>query len=145
MIVDENSNPFELGCASEVFGLDRPEMGRTLYDFRLCSPDPSTRMRDGFFTLTGVADLDAADDADTLIVPNRPDVEVPRAAKCWLPSDAHTTRCAAGRLLQRRVHPRRGRSARRPPSHRALAVGGRLPGPLPRPSPRVGRAVRRRR
>ncbi|WP_065961001.1 GlxA family transcriptional regulator [Streptomyces sparsogenes] len=78
VIVDENSNPFELGCATEVFGLRRPEIGRDLYDFRLCSPDPRTLMRDGFFTLTGVAELDAADTADTLIVPNRPDVEVAR-------------------------------------------------------------------
>ncbi|OKJ61805.1 GlxA family transcriptional regulator [Streptomyces sp. CB02261] len=78
MIVDANSNPFELGCATEVFGLRRPEIGRDLYDFKLCSPDPSTLMRDGFFTLTGVADLEAADAADTLIVPNRPDIEVPR-------------------------------------------------------------------
>ncbi|WP_435594367.1 GlxA family transcriptional regulator [Streptomyces panacea] len=78
VIVDENSNPFELGCATEIFGLRRPEIGRDLYDFRLCSPEPSTLMRDGFFTLTGVADLAVADTADTLIVPNRPDVEVPR-------------------------------------------------------------------
>lgn len=78
VIVDDNSNPFELGCASEVFGLDRPELGRRLYDFRLCAPQPSTRMRDGFFTLTGVDGLDAAEEADTLIVPNRPDTEVPR-------------------------------------------------------------------
>lgn len=35
-------------------------------------------MRDGFFTLTEVSDLEAADAADTLTVPNRPDVEVPR-------------------------------------------------------------------
>jgi AraC family transcriptional regulator, transcriptional activator FtrA len=78
VIVDENSNPFELGCATEVFGLRRPEIGRDLYDFRLCSPRPRTVMRDGFFTLTGVRDLSAADTADTLIVPNRPDVEVAR-------------------------------------------------------------------
>ncbi|GAA0388277.1 GlxA family transcriptional regulator [Streptomyces luteireticuli] len=78
VVVDENSNPFELGCASEVFGLRRPELGRDLYDFRLCSPEPRTPMRDGFFTLTGVAGLEAADTADTLIVPNRPDVDVPR-------------------------------------------------------------------
>lgn len=38
VIVDENSNPFELGCASEIFGLTRPEIDRDLYDFRLCSP-----------------------------------------------------------------------------------------------------------
>ncbi|MEU1372067.1 helix-turn-helix domain-containing protein [Streptomyces triculaminicus] len=82
VIVDENSNPFELGCATEIFGLRRPELGRDrdLYDFRLCSADPSTLMRDGFFTLTGIAGLEAADAADTLIVPNRPDVEVPRRA-----------------------------------------------------------------
>ncbi|GAA1270339.1 helix-turn-helix domain-containing protein [Kitasatospora nipponensis] len=78
VIVDENSNPFELGCATEVFGLRRPEIGRDLYDFTLCAPEPGIRMRDGFFTLTGVADLSAADTADTLIVPNRPDTEVPR-------------------------------------------------------------------
>ncbi|QIP73198.1 helix-turn-helix domain-containing protein [Streptomyces sp. VN1] len=78
VIVDENSNPFELGCATEVFGLHRPEISRALYDFRLCSPQPRTLMRDGFFTLTGVAGLEAADAADTLIVPNRPDIEVPR-------------------------------------------------------------------
>ncbi|GGK84045.1 AraC family transcriptional regulator [Planomonospora parontospora subsp. parontospora] len=78
VIVDENSNPFELGCATEIFGLRRPEIGRDLYDFRLCSPEPRTLMRDGFFTLTGVAGLEASDSADTLIVPNRPDVEVPR-------------------------------------------------------------------
>ncbi|MDX6740920.1 GlxA family transcriptional regulator [Actinocorallia sp. A-T 12471] len=78
VVVDENSNPFELGCATEVFGLGRPELGRDLYRFVLCSPEPRTVMRDGFFTLTGVAGLDAAEDADTLIVPNRPDVATPR-------------------------------------------------------------------
>ncbi|MFJ8043716.1 helix-turn-helix domain-containing protein [Kitasatospora sp. NPDC096147] len=78
VIVDENSNPFELGCATEVFGLRRPEIGRELYDFKLCAPEPHTPMRDGFFTLTGVAGLEAADAADTLIVPNRPDTDVPR-------------------------------------------------------------------
>lgn len=78
VVVDANSNPFELGCATEVFGLRRPELGRDLYDFTLCSAEPRTLMRDGFFTLTDVAGLEAADTADTLIVPNRPDTDVPR-------------------------------------------------------------------
>ncbi|WP_432167845.1 GlxA family transcriptional regulator [Streptomyces sp. bgisy031] len=78
VIVDENSNPFELSCAIEVFGLRRPELGGELYDFQLCSPRTRTVMRDGFFTLTDVAGLDAAETADTLIVPNRPDTDVPR-------------------------------------------------------------------
>ncbi|WP_274564031.1 helix-turn-helix domain-containing protein [Streptomyces spiramyceticus] len=79
VIVDENSNPFELSCATEVFGLRRTsELGRELYDFTLCAPEPRTLMRDGLFTLSGVAGLEAADTADTLIVPNRPDTHVPR-------------------------------------------------------------------
>jgi AraC family transcriptional activator FtrA len=78
VIVDENSNPFEMACATEVFGLPRPELGRDLYHFQLCSPDLRTRMRDGVFTLTGVADLEVADSAETLIVPNRPDIDTVR-------------------------------------------------------------------
>lgn len=80
LVVDDNSNPFEVGCATEVFGLERPEIGTKLYDFTMCAPEPRTRMRDGFFTLCGVGDLDAAETADTLIVPNRPDTDVPRRA-----------------------------------------------------------------
>ncbi|MER5574892.1 GlxA family transcriptional regulator [Streptomyces massasporeus] len=79
LLVDENSNPFEMSCAIEIFGLRRPELGRDLYDFRLCAVAPHTRMRDGFFTLTGVAGPEAAEEADTLIVPNRPDTGTPRA------------------------------------------------------------------
>ncbi|MFI2431460.1 GlxA family transcriptional regulator [Streptomyces sp. NPDC018693] len=81
LVVDENSNPFEMSCAIEVFGLRRPELGRELYDFRLCAAESETRMRDGFFTLTGVAGLEAAEEADTLIVPNRPDTDTPRTAR----------------------------------------------------------------
>ncbi len=78
-LVDAGSNPFELACAIEVFGLPRPELGRDLYDFRLCSATRSTRMRAGFFSMTGIAPLGAVDEADTVIVPNRPDIEVPRS------------------------------------------------------------------
>lgn len=78
LIVDENSNPFEMSCAIEVFGLPRPELGRDLYELRLCGVRPATRMRDGLFTLSGVAGLAACEDADTVIVPNRPDTEAPR-------------------------------------------------------------------
>jgi transcriptional regulator GlxA family with amidase domain len=79
LVVDDNSNPFEMSCAIEVFGLRRPELGRELYDFRLCAAGQRTRMRDGFFTLTDVGGLDAIDDADTVIVPNRPDTDTPRS------------------------------------------------------------------
>ncbi|MEG3631006.1 helix-turn-helix domain-containing protein [Streptomyces sp. C6-003] len=80
MIVDEGTNPFEVGCATELFGLPRPELGLAgpLYEVTLCAPDPEVRMNHGFFTLTDVPGLDAADDADTLVVPGRPDNVVPR-------------------------------------------------------------------
>lgn len=77
VIVADGSNPFELGVATELFGLRRPELNRTWYDLRLCSPEPVVRMHHGFFEMTGIDGLDAVADADTVIVPNRPDPEMP--------------------------------------------------------------------
>jgi transcriptional regulator GlxA family with amidase domain len=81
VIVDEGTNPFEVGVATELFGLPRPELGLPgpLYEVTLCTPAPEIRMNHGFFTLTGVPGLDAVDGADTLVVPGRPDNVVPRA------------------------------------------------------------------
>ncbi len=78
-IVTEQSNPFEMGVATELFGLRRPELDRPWYDFTLCAATPSVSMNLGMFTLSGVAGLEAADTADTLIVPARPDTHVPTA------------------------------------------------------------------
>ncbi|CAL9469408.1 HTH-type transcriptional activator RhaS [Streptomyces sp. enrichment culture] len=80
VIVDEGTNPFEVGVATELFGLPRPELGsgEPLYEVTLCTPEPEVRMNHGFFTLTGVPGLEAVDDADTLVVPGRPDNVVPR-------------------------------------------------------------------
>ncbi|KIH99282.1 AraC family transcriptional regulator [Streptomonospora alba] len=73
VIVDEGSNPFELGVITELFGLRRPELERPWYDFALCTARPSVRMHSGMFTLSGAAGLEATEEADTLIAPNRPD------------------------------------------------------------------------
>ncbi|MGW0610504.1 GlxA family transcriptional regulator [Streptomyces sp. NPDC002788] len=80
VIVDEGTNPFEVGVATELFGLPRPELGLPgpLYEVALCAPTPEIRMNHGFFTLTGVRGLDAVAEADTLVVPGRPDNVVPR-------------------------------------------------------------------
>jgi len=75
VLVDEDSNPFELACMTEVLGIDRPEVGGLLYDLRFATTAPQVRMRQGFFTMTGTAGLEALDDADTVIVPNRPDTD----------------------------------------------------------------------
>jgi AraC family transcriptional activator FtrA len=92
VIVDDGSNPFELGVATELFGLRRPELGRPWYDFTLCAARRSVRMHLGMFTMTGVAGLDAVATADTVIVPNRPDPEVPAD-----PAVLDAIRAAAGR------------------------------------------------
>ncbi|MFE0455603.1 GlxA family transcriptional regulator [Streptomyces sp. NPDC058914] len=80
VIVDEGTNPFEVGVATELFGLPRPELGRPvpLYEVVLCTPTHAVRMNHGFFAMTGTAGLDAVDTADTLVVPGRPDNVVPR-------------------------------------------------------------------
>ncbi|WP_369213642.1 GlxA family transcriptional regulator [Streptomyces flavofungini] len=82
VVVDEGTNPFEVGAATEVFGLPRPELGLpgALYEIVLCTPKPGVRMNHGFFTLTGVPGLDAAESADTLVLPGRPDNAAPRGA-----------------------------------------------------------------
>lgn len=76
VIVDEGSNPFELGVATELFGLRRPELNRAWYDFTLCAAAPAVQVHAGLFTMSGLAGLVAVDDADTVIVPNRPDPQV---------------------------------------------------------------------
>jgi AraC family transcriptional regulator, transcriptional activator FtrA len=76
LLVDENSNPFEVGCACEVFGARRVgELGRELYDLRVVAPGGQATARDGLFTFAGAGDLGELDGAHTVIVPNRPDVE----------------------------------------------------------------------
>ncbi|MEV5576466.1 helix-turn-helix domain-containing protein [Spirillospora sp. NPDC052269] len=74
MIVEDGSNPFELGVATELFGLRRPELDVPWYDFTLCADGPVT-MHAGLFTMSDVPGLSAVDRADTVIVPNRPDPE----------------------------------------------------------------------
>lgn len=76
-LVDEGSNPFELGCLTEVLGIERPEVGGFLYDFRMCAHQETVRMRQGFFRMTDIADISALDNAATVIVPNRPDTSTP--------------------------------------------------------------------
>jgi AraC family transcriptional activator FtrA len=78
LLVDDGSNPFEVGCACEIFGARRrAELGFEPYSFRMAAPGGTARMRDGMFRMTDVRDLSAIRRADTLVVPNRPDVSTP--------------------------------------------------------------------
>ena len=71
VLVVENTNPFEMGVATEVFGLDRPELSGVPYQLETCGPGP-IRMRQGFFTLTPSATLESLAEMDTVIVPGHP-------------------------------------------------------------------------
>ncbi|MFF5075837.1 GlxA family transcriptional regulator [Actinoplanes sp. NPDC000266] len=78
LVVDEQSNPFEVGCACEIFGGPlRPEIGFPLYELRVAAPRKATPMRDALFSIGAVGRLDEIERADTVIVPNRPYVETP--------------------------------------------------------------------
>jgi transcriptional regulator GlxA family with amidase domain len=74
VLVADNSNPFEAACAIEVFGGGTAPDAPALYDVRLCSPGRRARMRDDLFTMLTAGSLAALEDADTIVVPNRPDV-----------------------------------------------------------------------
>jgi AraC family transcriptional activator FtrA len=78
LLVDEGSNPFELGCVCEVFGARRrPEIGRELYRLHVVSPRPQVPLRDGLFTAGGTEPLAELERDHTVVVPNRPDVDTP--------------------------------------------------------------------
>ncbi len=71
VLVVADTNPFEMGVATEVFGLDRPELPGRPYHLETCGTG-AVRMRQGFFTLEPSASLEALATMDTVIVPGHP-------------------------------------------------------------------------
>lgn len=72
VLVLNNASPFEIGVATEIFGLHRPEIESYNYRLDTCGP-PSVRMRQGFFTMKPSAPLHALADMHTVIVPGHPE------------------------------------------------------------------------
>jgi len=73
---------FEFALAVEVFGLRRPELGVSWYDFRVCAAEPGRLRAEGGVTLRARHGLRAIEGAGTVVVPGwRPDFEepIPRA------------------------------------------------------------------
>ena len=67
LLVDEGSNPFEMGVATEVFGLRRPELDRPWwYELVVASAAPSVRMHGGLFVLAGTAGPELSNHAGAL-------------------------------------------------------------------------------
>ncbi|MFE0644060.1 GlxA family transcriptional regulator [Streptomyces sp. NPDC058877] len=68
-------SPFELACASEVFGTAPPD-APPRYDFRVCTERPGPLSTGAGYTLLVEAGLSALQEADTVVVPG------------WQPPDA---------------------------------------------------------
>lgn len=69
-------SPFELSCAVEAFGLDRPGLDNP-YDFRVCTENPGVIASHGGLGLYVEHGLEALDDADTVVVTGWPSRERP--------------------------------------------------------------------
>lgn len=81
---------FEFGCAVEVFGLPRPEMGDRWYRFAVASADPSPLRATGGVQVIADGGLDLLAAAGTIVVPGwrSADAAVPDAL-CAALRDAH--------------------------------------------------------
>ncbi len=63
-------NPFELAVATEVFGLERPELGVTWYRFLICAEEARPVRTSVGLSLTTPYSLEQLVEADTVIVPS---------------------------------------------------------------------------
>src|SRR4051794_19306092 len=81
---------FEFGCAVEVFGLPRPEMGEHWYCFAVAAADPGPLRATGGVHITADGGLDLLAQAGTVIIPGwrGADAPVPDAL-CTALREAH--------------------------------------------------------
>ena len=68
-IIYDHVNPFELGVATEVFAVERPELGVSWYRFLLCAAEPRPVHTFAGLVLTAPYLLSDAAEADIVIVP----------------------------------------------------------------------------
>ena len=89
-VVDQGLLTFDFAIACEVFGLDRSDIAPPWYDFRVVSASPPPLRTSTGFSIIDVATLDAASDADTVIVPGWSDPSQPPAPEvCELLRERH--------------------------------------------------------
>ncbi|AUI53026.1 GlxA family transcriptional regulator [Arthrobacter crystallopoietes] len=84
VLILPGTSPFEFGVACEVFGIDRSARGTGVpaFDFRVCTPAPGKVDTKTGFSIDVALGLEAAEDADLLIVaPYQWDAPVPEKVK----------------------------------------------------------------
>lgn len=80
-IIDGRINPFELGTACEVFGIDRSEDGLPVFDFAVCGLSKAPVPGPGGMSVRPAHRLDRVDEADLVVIPAwRTDAAPPRPA-----------------------------------------------------------------
>ncbi|WP_030222371.1 GlxA family transcriptional regulator [Streptomyces bikiniensis] len=75
-LVTPPQSPFELACASEVFGIAPPD-APPRYDFRVCAEHPGPLPTGAGYTMLVEAGLSALREADTVVVPGRQPPDAP--------------------------------------------------------------------
>lgn len=91
-LLDTVVHPFELGVASEVFGLDRSAEGLPNFDFAICAASPAPVPSVGGLHITPGYGLERVSDADLVVIPAwRTDAGAPE------PAVAAALHCAVGR------------------------------------------------
>lgn len=76
-LVYDNLCSFEYGCAAEVFGLPRPEMGPDWYSFTSCAVEPGPLRAMGGLQLLADRGLDGLAEADTIVIPGWKGADAP--------------------------------------------------------------------
>lgn len=68
---------FEFGCVTELFALERPELGVDWYRFAVCAIEPGPLRAAGGITIAAPYDLKLLDRADTIVIPGWRDADEP--------------------------------------------------------------------
>ncbi|OLL28914.1 transcriptional regulator FtrA [Burkholderia sp. SRS-W-2-2016] len=71
---------FEFGCVTELFALERPELGVPWYRFAVCASEPGPIRAAGGITLAAPYTLELLADADTIVIPGWRDADEPPPA-----------------------------------------------------------------
>ncbi|MFM0470229.1 transcriptional regulator FtrA [Paraburkholderia strydomiana] len=66
---------FEFGCVTELFALERPELGVDWYRFAVCASEPGPLRAAGGITVSAPYTLKVLDRADTIVVPGWRDAD----------------------------------------------------------------------
>ncbi len=101
VVVFEGINPFHLSVPCTVFGADKLHPQVPLFDVRVCTLKPGKLMTSSGFSLNVDLPLEAAKDADLVIVPGWPDVDIPTPDEllAWLRTLDRSRTLVAGLCL----------------------------------------------